>query len=130
MATSKEPVPKGQGTFFDARFLGLYAGPIMSDPTTALVELVANAWDAYATKVEIDWPDRDDGKVFRIKDNGCGMSARDFDMRWRTISYDRAATQGLTVQPPKELPKAPPRDVYACAERPSRCRRRCRAVSA
>ncbi len=81
MATSKEAAPKSQGTFFDARFLGLYAGPIMSDPTTALVELVANAWDAYATKVEIDWPDREDGKVFRIKDNGCGMSARDFDMQ-------------------------------------------------
>ena len=112
MATSKGPVPKGQGTFFDARFLGLYAGPIMSDPTTALVELVANAWDAYATKVEIDWPDRLKGNAFRINDNGIGMSPQDFDLRWRTIYYDRTASQGLTVQAPKELPNSPPRHVY------------------
>jgi len=35
-----------QGSLFESRFLGRYAGAIMSDPTTALVELVANAWDA------------------------------------------------------------------------------------
>jgi hypothetical protein len=112
VATSKEPVPKGQGTFFDARFLGLYAGPIMSDPTTALVELVANSWDAYATKVEIDWPDDGDGKVFRIRDNGKGMSPRDFEIRWRTIYYDRKDSQGLVETAPVDLPNAPPRHVY------------------
>ena len=112
MATSRETPPKGQGTFFDARFLGLYAGPIMSDPTTALVELVANSWDAYATKVEIDWPDRGTGQVFRIHDNGIGMSPTQFDLRWRTIYYDRAASQGLTVAAPPELPRAPTRHVY------------------
>jgi hypothetical protein len=46
MQTVKAMAPAGQGTFFDSRFLGLYAGPIMSDSTTALVELVANSWDA------------------------------------------------------------------------------------
>ena len=30
-----------------------YAGPIISDPALAIVELVANAWDAYATKVDM-----------------------------------------------------------------------------
>ena len=68
-------VSGGQGTLFDERFLGRYAGAIMSDPTTALVELVANAWDAYATKVEVQWPDRETGTASRIVDNGLGMTA-------------------------------------------------------
>ena len=43
----------GQGVLFDDRFLDRYAGPIISDPAVAIVELVANAWDAYATCVDI-----------------------------------------------------------------------------
>lgn len=104
--------PSGQGTFFDSRFLGLYAGPIMSDPTTALVELVANSWDAYATKVEITWPDRKTGDVFQILDNGIGMTPSEFEQRWRTIYYDRASRQGLTVNAPPEIPNGPVRHVY------------------
>ena len=112
VAAGQERVPSGQGTFFDSRFLGLYAGPIMSDPTTALVELVANSWDAYATKVEITWPDRETGDVFQILDNGIGMTPAEFELRWRTIYYDRSTRQGLTVQPPPELPNVPVRHVY------------------
>ena len=93
-------VSGGQGTIFDERFLGRYAGAIMSDPTTALVELVANAWDAYATKVEIQWPDRETGAAFRIEDNGLGMSADEFEIRWRTLDYNRLSYQGATVMPP------------------------------
>ncbi len=104
--------PSGQGTFFDSRFLGLYAGPIMSDPTTALVELVANSWDAYATKVEITWPERETGDVFQILDNGIGMTPKEFEQRWRTIYYDRASWQGLTVKAPPEIPNGPIRHVY------------------
>jgi hypothetical protein len=42
-----------QGTLFDERFMGKHAGLIMSDPTVALVELIANCWDAYATQVNV-----------------------------------------------------------------------------
>ena len=112
MATGTEMTPSGQGTFFDSRFLGLYAGPIMSDPTTALVELVANSWDAYATKVEITWPDRKTGDVFQIRDNGIGMTPKEFEQRWRTIYYDRVSRQGLTVKAPPDIPNGPVRHVY------------------
>jgi hypothetical protein len=104
--------PSRQGTFFDSRFLGLYAGPIMSDPTIALVELVANSWDAYATEVDITWPDRETGDVFQILDNGIGMTPEEFEQRWRTIYYDRASRQGLTVKAPPEIPNGPERHVY------------------
>lgn len=101
-----------QGTLFDERFLGRYAGTIMSDPTTALVELVANAWDAYATTVEIQWPDRESGAHFQITDNGKGMTPEQFEVRWRTLDYDRISYQGAFEDPPADLPAALPRPVY------------------
>ncbi|MCW9035395.1 MAG: ATP-binding protein [Rhodospirillales bacterium] len=81
-----------QGTLFDERFLLEYAGPIMRDPKTALVELVANAWDAYATEVTIIWPDSNTS--FSISDNGTGMTPDEFEQRWRTLAYDRISHQG------------------------------------
>ena len=84
----------------------------MSDPTTALVELVANAWDAYATKVEIVWPNSATQTIFQITDNGIGMSPDEFETRWRTLEYDRISHQGGLVQPPPELSGALPRKVY------------------
>lgn len=101
-----------QGTLFDERFLGRYTGAIMSDPTTALVELVANAWDAYATSVDIQWPDRQTGAHFRITDNGKGMTPEQFEVRWRTLDYDRISHQGAVENPPDDLPGALPRPVY------------------
>ena len=98
-----------QGTLFEERFLGRYAGAIMSDPTTALVELVANAWDAYATKVDIIWPERE--TPFSITDNGMGMTAAEFEVRWRTLDYDRAVHQGLVAFPPPGV-KGQPRPVF------------------
>ena len=101
-----------QGTLFEDRFLGRYAGAIMSDPTTALVELVANAWDAYATEVVIVWPEKHTGTKFSIADNGIGMTAAEFEKRWRTLDYDRLAHQGGVVQPPTDLQGELPRSVY------------------
>jgi len=101
----------GQGTLFEERFLGRYAGSIMSDPTAAIVELVANAWDAYATKVDIQWPDRDTATQFRIEDNGIGMTPAEFEVRWRTLDYDRMLHQGQLVLPPQGLTGLP-RPVY------------------
>lgn len=43
---------------FDNRFLDSYAGILLTDPKTAIMELVANCWDAGATEVHIDWPER------------------------------------------------------------------------
>jgi hypothetical protein len=100
-----------QGTLFEERFLGRYAGLIMSDPTIAVVELVANAWDAYATKVDIQWPDRETAIRFRIEDDGIGMTPAEFEIRWWTLDYDRVLHQGHLVQPPPGLTGLP-RPVY------------------
>ncbi len=70
---------------------------ILSDPITAVVELIANAWDAGATEVYIDWPNSEQPR-FRIKDNGQGMSNYDFQNHWLKLSYDRSKVQGLEIE--------------------------------
>ena len=92
---------------YDERFLESYAGPIISDPTTAIVELVANCWDAYATKVLITWPDTETERQFKIEDNGHGMTRAEFEHIWRTIAYNRKAAQGETTSPPEGVTGQP-----------------------
>jgi len=59
---------------YDERFLESYAGAIITDPATAIVELVANSWDAYATEVNVTWPNTQLEQQFKITDNGHGMT--------------------------------------------------------
>ncbi|MER9870687.1 ATP-binding protein [Mesorhizobium sp. M0136] len=101
-----------QGVLFDSRFLDRYAGPIITDTGVAIVELVANAWDAFATKVEITWPNRATGSLFSIRDNGKGMTADQFQQRWGTLDYDKLSMEGNKTAPPPELNHFAPRDPY------------------
>lgn len=96
-----------QDLFFETRFLDAYAGSIMTDPATAIVELVANGWDAYATEVQILWPDLETERQFVVKDNGRGMTLDDFKFIWRAMSYDRVKRSGLTVDPPSDIDGLP-----------------------
>lgn len=86
--------------FYEDRFLESWAGAIITNPATAIVELVANCWDAYATEVKITWPDSRKSKQFSISDNGKGMTKNEFDYIWRAMSYDRIAKSGPTSGPP------------------------------
>ena len=82
----------------------------MSDPKIAIVELVANAWDAGATQVDITWP-TDPAGEFNIEDNGTGMSEKEFRTRWLKLGYDRRAIQGDDVTFPPDV-HAHPRRAY------------------
>jgi hypothetical protein len=83
--------------FYDDRFWEQYAGHrLVSDPVTAIVELVANCWDAGAKKGDILWPTTV-GDVLEITDDGEGMTKDEFYRRWGTLSYDRTKTQSNTV---------------------------------
>lgn len=86
---------------YDPRFLEDHAGSIIKDPTTALVELVANAWDAYATRVDITWRTVD--QAFEIKDNGVGMTEDELNARWKRLSYNRVGELGEYTEPPEDL---------------------------
>ena len=83
--------------FYDERFWEQYAGAkLVSDPVTAIVELVANSWDAGVKMVSIKWP-RTSGEAIEISDDGEGMTKAEFLTRWGTLSYNRAKHQGTTV---------------------------------
>lgn len=96
---------------YDARFLESYAGAIVTDPATAIVELVANCWDAYATQVDIAWPSIESSRQFGIKDNGHGMPRDEFQHIWRTIAYNRLSVQGAIAAPPQDV-EGLPRPVF------------------
>jgi hypothetical protein len=86
-----------QQVLFDTRFLEQYTGrTLLHDPVTAIVELVANGWDAGARRVDIDWP-LAPGDLLRVRDDGEGMTEEQFLRRWLTLSYDRVREQGDTV---------------------------------
>ena len=85
---------------FADRFLQDHAGQIISEPRTAILELIANSYDAGATKIDIIWP-TEKGETFSVTDNGIGMTKAEFERRWRTLCYDRAAEQGNEVVFPK-----------------------------
>ena len=89
-----------QTALFDDRFLESFVGKgIISDSKIAIIELIANSWDAGATKVEIIWP-VDNGDNFSITDNGHGMTENEFNTRFRTLAYNRHREQGLYAQIP------------------------------
>ena len=100
-----------QSLLYDERFLESYAGSIMSDPGTAIMELVANCWDAYATQVKVVWPDTASQRPFKISDNGKGMTHAEFHHIWRTIAYNRIAAGGPTSKPPDDI-RGQPRLVF------------------
>lgn len=101
-----------QQLFFDGRFLERHAGAIIVDPSVAIVELVANAWDAWATHVDIVWPERGSGVEFSIRDDGKGMTEGQFRRRWMTIDYNRLSDEGRQSAPPPELSSLRPREAY------------------
>jgi len=93
--------------FYEDRFLESWAGSIITNPSTAIVELVANCWDAYATEVNITWPDPKKNQQFSISDNGKGMTLAEFDYIWRALSYNRIAKGGDTTAPPSGVEGIP-----------------------
>jgi hypothetical protein len=88
-----------QGSLFEDDYLVRTVGNIARDPDYALTELVANAWDAGATEVDIVIPPQI-GEIIRIVDNGTGMSTVEFRKRWMTLGYKRDRHQGKRVQFP------------------------------
>ncbi|MDR1099146.1 MAG: ATP-binding protein, partial [Treponema sp.] len=83
-----------QPILFEERFLEKYVGDkLLNDPVTAIIELIANSWDAGATEVHIQWPETK-GDDLIITDNGSGISEGDFIKIWSTMAYDRTKING------------------------------------
>lgn len=89
---------------FGSNFLLNHAGRIITDPKFAIVELVANSWDAGATKVQISWPEQF-GDIVCIEDNGTGMTPDEFRFRWKDLNYERTKHQGVLAEFPPSTRK-------------------------
>ena len=95
MANPKK-VDTSTGSFFEEDYLVRTLGRIAHDPEVALTELVANAWDAGASLVDITVPGVR-GTALVVQDDGHGMSASQFKGRWMLLGYDRIKHQGIQV---------------------------------
>lgn len=89
-----------QGSLFEEDYLIRTLGNLGTQPEIALTELVANAWDAGATRVDIFIPE-EKGQKLTIDDNGSGLTKEEFHNRWMKLSYNRLKHQGKMVEFPK-----------------------------
>lgn len=85
---SKESGTSARKFKVDARVLLSLGRESIKDQTTALMELVKNAYDADANHVQIEIPlQSDSDQVLKIKDDGVGMTSQDINDKWLRIGY-------------------------------------------
>ncbi|PZE13347.1 ATP-binding protein [Pseudomonas sp. 57B-090624] len=87
-------------SLFEEDYLLRELGPVAHVPQVALTELVANAWDAGASKVELFLPS-ELGGTLTILDDGHGMTPEQFSNRWMMLRYNRLKHQSWKVEFPK-----------------------------
>jgi len=76
----------------DARTVINLGRDSIKNPTTALLELVKNSYDADATLVEVEI----DKDSIRVADNGVGMSERQLEQNWLRIGFSEKRTKRLS----------------------------------
>ncbi len=83
-------------SLYEENYILRSLGSIVTQPDIALTELIANAWDAGASTVNIAIPENT-GQTLYIEDDGTGMSEEEFQNRWMKLRYDRLRAQGRKV---------------------------------
>ncbi|UUZ53144.1 ATP-binding protein [Massilia sp. H-1] len=101
MPPRDKKIEQNFGSLFEDDYLVRNLGRIAQDPEVALTELVANAWDAGASLVELTIPPTRLLNLV-IADDGHGMSSDQFKGRWMKLSYDRIKHQSQNVEFPPE----------------------------
>ena len=82
---------------FEKNFIERTYPSVVSDMSIAFAELVANSWDAGATRVDITIPDKQ-GEPIVIEDNGSGMTNEEFRSRWMVFAYNHVNHQGEYIE--------------------------------
>lgn len=106
MAAQEGSLFSGEHFAFDRGFLKDHAGQVITEARVAIIELIANAYDAGAESVDIEWP-TDVQQRLSVTDNGTGMTRAEFERRWRTLSYNRIAHQGQLAEFPPGISHGP-----------------------
>ncbi|MGR3909247.1 ATP-binding protein [Burkholderia sp. SR8] len=99
-----------QTSLFEDDYLLRELGDVAHVPQVALTELVANAWDAGAARVDLILP-AEIGGTLTVTDDGHGMTPAQFKKRWMTLRYSRLKHQGPNVEFPSGR-SARPRKAY------------------
>jgi len=71
---------------------------LYSNAAAVLSELVANAYDADATVVQITWKTDDAQDVVEIIDNGCGMDITNINKKFLVTGYKKRENEGNVSQ--------------------------------
>ncbi len=80
---------------FAGRLIDLLGQQMYGGPVPSVAELVANAWDADATKVEIEFPETiDENSEVIVRDYGNGMSFDELNKYYLHIGYERRKERG------------------------------------
>ncbi len=77
---------------------------LYSNVPAVLSELIANAWDADASRVDVSVKERGEGKEINIQDNGCGMNYEDLRTKFLTVGYRRRTKESEDFTPNKKRP--------------------------
>lgn len=89
---NKLPTSKFENNFIEKTY-----NTVVTDMSVAFSELVANAWDAGASCIDIILPDAPNQYII-IEDDGFGMTNDEFQNRWMVIAYNRVEHQGDYVE--------------------------------
>ncbi|WP_437917696.1 ATP-binding protein [Sphingobacterium sp. LRF_L2] len=100
--SKNSPTSIFQGSLFEEDYLVRTLGPLVHSSEIALTELVANAWDAGATLVDIFIPEEYNQKLI-VEDNGTGLTKEQFEQRWMRLGYNRIKHQGKNVTFPANV---------------------------
>ena len=73
---------------FHGKILDQLGGQAYQSPVASISELVANAWDADATRVDITLPEDKSGQI-TVTDNGVGMTLDECKDAYLNIGYDK-----------------------------------------
>ena len=65
---------------------------LYSNIPAVISEVIANAWDADATRVDINFDPEE--KSITVSDNGCGMNLTDINYRYLYVGYQRRESSG------------------------------------
>jgi HSP90 family molecular chaperone len=90
-----------QHSLFEDGYLRRDLRAVAEKPEVAIAELVANAWDAGASEIDILVPDCLGG-VISISDNGVGLTPKQFRERWMKHGYNRTKHQGRFAEFPPD----------------------------
>ena len=76
---------------------------LYSNTPAVLSEVIANAWDADATEVNIDYSEENNESVITISDNGYGMDYNDIQDKYLHVGYSKREEHPVTHEGRKPM---------------------------